>query len=200
LDSDIYTNTSDVSGTIGSLQPRVILLNNVSIRKQPDSSTCGITSVTIMSNYFNKTDYEVSDLIKKHNANGGASFDDIKKWLQLELPDKNIVFKSKTTNEEMIRNIHTSLHKNNPVLISFGAPNPFNKPFYDFHASVVYGINLDIEIITIANAYGYVEEISLVDFLNRMSFAEADKYPLIQQSVLIGNGMDKNTYFLVNDR
>jgi hypothetical protein len=198
LDSDIYTNTNEISDTIGSLQPRVILLNNVSVKKQPDSSTCGITSVTIMSNYFNNTDYEVKDLIKRRNANGGASFDDMKKWLQLEMPEKNVVLKSKVSNEEMLRNIHASLDNNNPVLISFGAPNPYNKPFYDFHASVVYGINLDKEKITIANAYGFIEEISLVIFLNRMSFTEIDKYPLIQQTVLMRNEMDKNVYFLVN--
>jgi len=84
-------------------------------------------------------------------------------------------------------------------VIFFGAYNPFNEPHYDFHASPVTGINLDSETITIANVYGFSEEISLVDFLNRMSFAETRKYPLIQQFILVmTNLMDRNVYFLID--
>ena len=197
MDSEIYTDTYEISEIINSLSPRVIEINNVSVKSHSEDGYCGISSVTIMSNFYNNTNYEVNDLIKRRNANKGASYEDTKKWLQLELPGKNIVFESNVKNGDMIRNIHNSLNNNNPVLISFGAQNPFNKPFYDFHASVVYGIDLDNKTITIANTYGYIEKTSLVDFLNRMSFTEIDKYPLIQQVVLMRNGMDKNSYFLV---
>ena len=198
VDFEIYTNTNEISATINSLYPRAIELNNVSVKAHSEDGYCGISSVAIMSNYYNNTNYEVNDLINKCNANKGASYDDIKKWLQLELPGKNIVFESNVDNEEMIRSIHNSLNNDNPVLIFFGAQNPFNKPFYDFHASVVYGIDLDNETITIANTYGYIEKTSLVDFLNRMSFTEIDKYPLFQQVSLLRENMDKNSYFLVN--
>jgi len=198
LESEIYTNTNDISETINSLFPKVIELNNVSVKAHSEDGYCGISSVTIMSNYYNSTNYEVNDLIKRRNAHKGASFDDTKKWLQLELPGKNIIFEINIKDEDMIRDIHASLNNNNPVLIFFGAQNPFNKPFYDFHASVVYGIDLDNKTITIANTYGYIEKTSLVDFLNRMSFIEIDKYPLVQQVSLIRKSMDKNSYFLVN--
>jgi len=198
LDSGIYTNTDEISDIIISLHPKVILLNNILVKAQPEDGYCGIASVTIMSNYFNYTNYEANDLIKRLNAKKGASNDDLRNWLQLEMPDKNIVFKSNMANKDMISNIHASLNNNNPVLICFGAPNPYNKPFYDFHASVAYGINLDKETVTIANAYGHIEEISLVGFMNRMSYTEIDKYALFQQYALLRNLMDKNCYFLIN--
>ena len=96
----------------------------------------------------------------------------------------------------MIKDIHASLNSQNPVVIFFGAPNPDNKPYYDFHGSVIYGINLDSETITIANVYGYNEEISLVDFLNRMSYAEISKYPFFQK-ISIKFFQPKNAYYLI---
>jgi len=200
MEYEIYTNTNEISEIISNLQPKFIVLDNITVKTQPNSSTCGITSITIITNYYNKTNFGVNDLIKKYNVNTskGSTFDDMKRWLQGEMPEKNIVLKANETNVEMIRNIHSSLNNNNPVLISFGAPNPYNKPFYDFHASVVYGINLNNETILIANAYGYLEEISLTEFLNRMSVTEIDKYPLIHQFILINNRRDLNTYYLIN--
>ena len=194
---EVYTNTDEISGVIKTLQPRIIDINNISIKTQPDAYTCGITAVTVISNYYNSTNYEVDDLAKKYNASNGVTVNDMKKWLQGELPGKNIVYETNGTNEDMIRNIHTSLHNNSPVVIFFGSPNPYNKPYYDFHGSVVYGINLDNETITIANSYGYREETPLADFLNRMLYTEIDKYPPVQQFQLKRNRMDRNAYFLI---
>jgi len=199
LDEKIYTNTNEINNIIESLQPKVIKLNNIILKTQPNSKTCGITSVTIISNYFNNTNYEVNDLIKKYNVNisKGSYNNDIKKWLQGEIPDKNIEINLNDANDVMIKNIHTSLNNNNPVLINFGALNPYNKPFYDYHASVIFGIDLDKGIITIANAYGYIEELSLVEFLNRMSLTEVDKYTFFHKLLIKMKRMDINTYFLI---
>jgi len=194
----VYTNTDELSDAIKTLQPRVVVLNDISIKTQPDAYTCGITSVAVMSNYFNGTDYEATDLISKYNASNGSTVDDMKKWLQGELPGKIIVYESNGTNEDMIRNIHASLYNNNPVVILFGSPNPYNEPYYDFHGSVVYGINLDSQTIIIANSYGYREETSLADFLNRMLYTELEKYPSVQQFQIRRNRMDRNAYFLIN--
>jgi len=193
----VYTNTGELRDTINTLQPRVIELSNIKIKPQPNGFTCGITTVTVVSNYYNNTDYEANDLIEKYrvNTSKGKTDNDMKKWLQSELPGKNIVYESNGTNEEMIGNIHTSLSNGNPVVIAFGSPNPYNEPYYDSHFSIVCGINLDNETISIANSYGYMEEISLVDFLNRMSFAEVDKYPSFLRLAIKMNRMGRNRYF-----
>ena len=175
-------------------------MDNISIKAQAEASnSCGITTVTVVSNYYNNTDYEPNVLIEKYNVNisKGSSGNDMIEWLQSELPGKSITFKSNGTDEEMIRDIHTSLTNDNLIVVFFGAPNPYNEPYYDSHASVVYGINLDSETIIIANSYGYREEIPLVDFLNRMSYAETDKYTSAQQFVWKFANTDKNMYILI---
>ena len=174
----VYTGTESISGAMIDLQPRAIELEGISIQAQPTSGTCGITAVAVASNFINHTDYAPGDLIKKLGiTKEGASDSDMLDWLQRELPGRKITHQSNGTDEAMIRDIHASLMKNNPVVISFAAPNPYNIPYYDSHASIVYGLDLGNETITIANVYGYIEDISLVEFLNRMSFTERDKFP-----------------------
>jgi len=197
IPGNVYTNTSEISDIIGSLQPRVIKLENITIKAQPDSTSCAITTVTVASNYFNNANYEVSDLIEKYlSSKGSSSGGDMEEWLQQEMPERTILFKSGVTTGEMIGDIHASLNNDNPVVIIFGAPNPYNEPYYDFHASVVYGINLDSETITIANSYGYSEEITLVDFLNKMSYTETNKYPFFQK-ISVKFFQPKNAYYLI---
>ncbi len=197
IPGEVYTNIDDLADTISHLQPRVIALDGFLIKAQPDSFSCGITTVTNLSNYVNKTNYDVQDLIDKYASSKGSSSDeDMTGWLQGELPGRTISYKTNVTNAEMIRDIHASLKNNNPVVVCFGAPNPYNEPYYDFHASVVYGMNLDVETITIANSYGYSEEISLVEFLNRMSYTETNKYPFFQK-ISLKWFQDKNAYFLI---
>ena len=196
---EVYTNIDELLLTLKTLQPRIIELDGINIIKQPTSTTCGITTVTIVSNFYNNTDYDANDLARKYNVNTarGSNNNDMIKWLQGELPGRIIVYKSNVSNEEMIRDIHSSLNNNNPIVINFGAPNPFNEPYYDFHVSVVYGINLENETIIIANTYGYREEISLIEFLNRMSYTEIHKYPPVQRFNIIRNRQDRNAYFLI---
>jgi hypothetical protein len=193
---DVYTNTAEIHNTINGLQSRIIELDNIFVLKQPNSTSCGITTIAIASNYFNNTNYSVNDYVEKYTT-GSSSGGDMKDWLQREMPERSILYKENVTAEEMIRDIHASLDNKNPVVIMFGAVNIYNEPYYDFHASLVYGINLDDETITIANAYGYIEEISLVDFLNRMSYTETSKYPFMQK-ISIRFFQSKNAYFLIS--
>jgi hypothetical protein len=195
IPGDVYTNTDEISETINNLQPRVLGLNNISVLAQPDATSCGITTVAVASNYFNNTSYTINDYIKKY-AIGSSSGGNMTDWLQHEMPNKTVTYKDGVTAGELIRDIHVSLSNGNPVVIMFGAENPYNEPYYDFHASVVYGLNLNNESIIIANSYGYSEEISLIDFLNKMSYTEISKYPLFQK-ISIRFFQPKNAYFLV---
>ena len=192
--AEVYTNIDSISDAIGSLQPRVIELDGVSVKEQPDATTCGITTVTVMSNYYNRTDYNAIDLLSKYGSKGNT---DTVELLKQELPGRKVVFMSNGTDDVMIRDIHASLNHGNPVVVYFGALNPYNEPYYDSHGSVIYGINLDSETIIIANSYGYSEEISLVDFLNRMSYTERDKYTTAQRFVWKFVAVSTNMYILL---
>jgi hypothetical protein len=196
----VYKNIDELQITLDALYPKKVELTGMKIEKQPTSSTCGITAVTVVSNYINKKNNTVNNLIEKYNVNTskGSSTSDIKNWLSSENSDKAIKYKSNESNEIMISAIFDSLKNNIPVLAFLGSLNEYDIPNYDFHASVVYGIDITNQTIKIANSYGYSEETTLVDFINRMSFTEVDKYPSSQQFIIKMGMIDKNMYYLVN--
>lgn len=82
--------------------------------------------------------------------------------LTAELPDYQVTYQHDQSDAELIKAIHGQLKQGLPVPIFLGAENAFNKPHYDFHASVVTGLDLANGKVDIANVYGYEEHISLV--------------------------------------
>jgi len=48
----VYTNTEEISDLIASLHPRVIEIDSVVVKAQPDGFTCGITTVAIISSFL----------------------------------------------------------------------------------------------------------------------------------------------------
>lgn len=195
-----YTSTDLISYTLSGLSPSNVEISNVQILTQPNSNTCGITAVTVMSNFFNNSNYTIEEVMQRNNVslNQSTSQSDILTWLKKEIPEKTIKYHKNEDVNLMITEIHASLSDNNPIIIFFGSPNPYNSPMYDFHASTIYGINSIDETILISNSYGYEETISIVDFLNRMSFAELDKYPSTQKNIIKWGLIDKNMLFIVS--
>lgn len=194
-----FLSLDGIEGSIDDLSPRRIAIDAVRVLTQPDSGTCGITTVAVMSNFFNDADLTVSDLMAKYGVVSGQSTDQeaLRAWLAAELPGYSIEYRHDDESAALLGEIHASLALNRPVAIFFGSPNPYNAPYYDFHASTVTGIDLDLRTITIANSYGYMETMTLLDFLNRMAFTELDKYPQAQRFAIGWGLIPTNMIFLV---
>jgi hypothetical protein len=190
-------DVSSISSDLEALSPRQAGVGEFNVIAQPDAASCGITTVSMIESFFKDQNVDPNDLIQKYQLTGGMNTDEFLEILSSELPDHEIVYKANLSDSELIKEIHSQLSTGMPVAVFFGAENPYNKPFYDFHASVVTGIDLDGQTVDIANAYGYYETISLNDFLDRMSYSNTDKYPIVQKAVLKLGLMDKNAIFIL---
>lgn len=71
-----------------------------------------------------------------------------------ELPGYKVTYQYGQSDVELIKAIHMQLKNGIPVPVFFGAENPYNKPYKDFHASVVTGMDLEKKTIGILNVYG----------------------------------------------
>jgi len=184
---------------LAGLTPRAVELSGVPVLTQPNASTCGITAVTVAANFLNGETDSVADLIARHqvDTSKGTNQDDLVTWLSGELPDRTVEYHHDKPNDEMLSVVHASLVRGVPVVVFFGSENKFDPPHYDFHASVVYGLDLDAQTVTIANSYGFAESTSLVDFLNRMNFSERSNYPSGQQFALNFGLVSTNMVFVV---
>jgi hypothetical protein len=197
-----FTDLTHLSGDISKFEPRVVDIDGVKIYKQPDKTTCGIATISTIASYSRGEELPPEKLIGKYDLqeNGGMDYEQFLKYLSLELPEYEIEYINGLDDFELIKTIHEQLERNIPLPVFFGSLNPYNEPFYNFHASVVTGIDLEKKQINIANVYGYEEQIHLVEFLNRMSYRETEKYPFIQRIIIKMGLIDTNSVFLIEKK
>lgn len=197
-----FVDLAHLSGDISMFEPQVVIMDRVKVFTQPNDSTCGIATVSTVISYLREEELPPEKLLEKYDLSEkeGMNYDQFLKYLSLELPEYEIEYINGLDDFELIGVIHKQLVKNIPVPVFFGSPNPYNEPFYDFHASVVTGIDLGKQQVNIANVYGYEEQISLVKFLNRMSYRETEEYPFIQRILIKMGFIDKNSVFLITKK
>jgi len=185
---------------LDSYQTKV--LRDFLIKTQSNEYTCGITSITMVNAYLNE-DYTVEELIDKYDLSlkGGMTSSDFRDQLNTILGDGyGVRVYENISNSSVLDYINCQLGQGLPVPVFYVAPNPYNKPKYDIHSSVVIGINCENETVQVANPYGYVEDLTLTIFLNRMNLLAGDLLPFMQ-TINIRLGIVKpNTIFLINEK
>ncbi|MBO4887198.1 MAG: C39 family peptidase [Firmicutes bacterium] len=97
-------------------------------------------------------------------------------------------------NTELIDQIYENLSDGIPVPIEWAA-------LYDdqwtLHYSLVIGADIPGDKIMIANPYGYYEEVSVAEFLNRTSFEAYEDMPLFLKLGFAFGIFEKNSIFRV---
>lgn len=86
--------------------------------------------------------------------------------------------------------------------LSEGVPVPFewaalNGEEWTLHYSLIVGMDIPNDKITVANPYGYTEELSVEDFLNRTSFDAYGNMPFFLKLGFAFGIFEKNTVFSV---
>lgn len=184
IDPGSVTLSPELDSTLAALSPQTVSVDGVELQTQPDGFSCGVTTISVVDAFIQQKDITPQALITKYSLPGGMTPDQFTDIFSKELTNYAFSYKTNLSDVDLLLGIHSQLKKGIPVPIVFGAANPFNKPYYDFHASVVTGLNLDTNEVTILNVYGFEEKLSLQDFLNRMAFRPTKDYPFIQKFVI----------------
>ena len=96
-------------------------------------------------------------------------------------------------NSELIDKVYDSLDNNIPVAFEWAAKLDNE---WTLHYSLIIGMDIKNDVITIANPYGYIEKISIKEFLNRTSFTSYENMPLFLKLGFAFNIFEKNTIFI----
>jgi hypothetical protein len=180
--------------------PQKAALDNFNVLAQPDGSSCGITTISMLKAFLTGQSVGLTALIEKYLLTGGITAAQFTDLLSLELPDYEVGYRSNLSTAQLIVEIHGQLIKGVPVPVFFGAPDMYNKPWYNFHASVVTAIDLDAQTVGVANAYGYAETLPLDEFLDRMRYGDPSRYPVEQRTALELGLVDVNVMCVVERR
>ena len=98
-------------------------------------------------------------------------------------------------NTELIDMVYINLSKGIPIPIEWAA---LYKDEWTLHYSLVTGMDVKNNKVTIANPYGYYEEITIDEFLKRTRFDSFENMPLFLKLGFAFGIFEKNTVFAVS--
>lgn len=167
-------------------------IDNVELIKQDVS--CGYAVIEMFSNWAGGTITEESlyDEYGKVVTSTGESFEkEMKKWF----PEFKTTMYPYLSNTEMIDKVYDALKNGIPVPFQWAAKYD---DVWTLHYSLITAIDIPNDKITIFNPYGYEENISLKEFVDRTSFKAFENMPIYLRLAFAFGVFERNTVFVVD--
>lgn len=170
---------------------KAVIFDNIEVIEQ--SISCGYATIEMFSKWNNNVITE-EDLYKQYGkvtTSTGTSFcKEMNKQFSKYVTTKY----SYMNNTSLLKTIYTSLNNGIPVPIEWAADYEGE---WTLHYSLVTGIDLANDNVVVANPYGYIEELTIKEFLNRTSFNAYENMPFYFKLGFAFGFFEKNTVFIV---
>ena len=153
--------------------------------------SCGYASIEMISSYYGNKVTE-DELDARNGAVSTASSDGFLKEIKKCIPNKDFVMRSYLKHDVLLKEVHDSLKKNNPVSLEWAAKYENE---WTLHFSVITGLDIANDNIIINNPYGYIENITIKEFIDRASFKAYKNIPLFLNFGFAFGAFGKNTIF-----
>lgn len=154
--------------------------------------SCGYAVIEMFSAWDggNITEESLYDEYGKVVTSTGQSFCD---EMNKQFPKFETTMHKYLTDSELLKAVYGSLANDVPVPIEWAAKYGDE---WTLHYSLVTGMDIPNDKVIVANPYGYVEEITLGEFLDRTSFDAYTNMPLFLKLGFAFNIFEKNTVFI----
>ena len=171
---------------------RPVSVQGIEVIKQDVS--CGYAVIEMFSSWNGGgiTEETLYNEYGKVVTSTGRSFCD---EMNKRFPEYVTVIHKYLKNTELIDLVYDSLAGGVPVPFEWAAPYENG---WTLHYSLVIGADIQADKITVANPYGYYEELTVSDFLRRTSFEAYEDMPLFLKLGFAFSVFEKNTVFTVN--
>ena len=153
--------------------------------------SCGYATIEMMSSYYGNKVTE-DELDARNRSVSTSSSNGFLKEISKCIPNKSFVMRPYLKHDALLKEIHDSIKSNNPVAIEWAAKYEGE---WTLHFSVISGVDLSNDDITIYNPYGYIENITINDFISRSSFEAYSNIPLFLNFGFAYGAFHKNTIF-----
>ena len=168
-----------------------IMIDGMDVIRQDVS--CGYAVIEMFSSWsgHSVTEKSLYDQYGKVVTSTGKAFC---KEMNKQFPEYTTTICKYLKNTELIDAIYENL--------SDGIPVPFEWASlygneWTLHYSLIIGADIPADRITVANPYGYYEELTVSELLNRTSFEAYEKMPLFLKLGFAFGIFEKNTVFRV---
>ena len=170
-------------------------IDNVEVFKQDIS--CGYAVIEMFAKWndiSNITEKSLYDQYGKVVTSTGKSFEG---EMNKQFSDYKTVMYKYLKNTELIDKVYNSLSKGIPVPFEWAAKYENE---WTLHYSLIIGIDIPNDKITIANPYGYIEELTIKDFIDGTSFESYNNMPLFMKLGFAYGIFEKNTIFIIENK
>ena len=168
-----------------------IMIDGVHVIKQDVS--CGYAVLEMFSSWSGHSVTEES-LYKQYGkvvtSTGKAFCEEMNK----QFPEYTTTMNKYLKNAELIDAVYENLSAGIPVPIEWAA---LYGDEWTLHYSLIIGADIPGDRITVANPYGYMEELTIAELINRTSFEAYEKMPLFLKLGFAFGIFEKNTVFTV---
>ena len=181
--SSIYTNDK---------YQDVVSVDNLNYIKQDVS--CGYAVIEMFAKWRGNEEITEKYLYDKYGkvvTSTGKSFEE---EMNKQFPEFKTTMDKNLKSSELIDKVYDSLLKGVPVPFECAAKY---EDKWTLHYSIVTAMDIPNDKITIMNPYGYEENISIKEFIDRTSFEAYDHMPIIFKLGFAFNIFEKNTIFIV---
>ena len=155
--------------------------------------SCGYAVLEMFSRW-NGGDLTEEDLYAEYGkvvtSTGKAFCEEMNK----RFPEYTTTMRSYLTNTELIDTVYACLSEGKPVPVEWAA---LYGDDWTLHYSLIVGMDIPNDTVTVANPYGYMEEVSVAEFLERTSFEAYEHMPLFLKLGFAFGFFEKNTVFTV---
>lgn len=168
-----------------------VYIDNIDVVNQEVS--CGYAVLEMFSQWAGQNITEeslYSEYGKIVTSTGQAFCDEINK----QFPNYNTIMYKYLMNTELIDKVYDCLSNGYPVPFEWAA---LYENEWTLHYSLIIGMDIPNDTVVIANPYGYYEEISINDFLERTSFEAYSDMPFYLKLAFAFGIFEKNTIFVV---
>ena len=168
-----------------------VMIDGVNVIKQDVS--CGYAVLEMFSSWSGHsiTEKTLYDQYGKVVTSTGKAFC---REMNLQFPEYTTTICKYLKNTQLIDEVYENLSDGIPVPFEWAA---LYGDEWTLHYSLIIGADIPADKITVANPYGYYEELTVAELLMRTSFEAYEKMPLFLRLAFAFGIFEKNTVFRV---
>ncbi len=168
-----------------------VKIENVEVIKQEVS--CGYAVIEMFS-AWNGGNLTEEDLYQEYGKVVTSTGNKFSEEMNKQFPEYKTSIHKYLKNTEFIDLMYQQLSEGKPVPFEWAA---LLDDEWTLHYSLIIGADIPNDVITVANPYGYYEEISLDELLQRTSFSAYENMPFYFKLGFAVGLFEKNTLFSV---
>ena len=183
----------DYSGIYSDIKYQIaVSANDATLVKQDIS--CGYAVIEMFAKWNKNENITEESLYDEYGGVVTSTGQSFETEMNKRFPEYKTTMYRYLKSTELLDKVYASLSEGIPVPFEWAAKYDNE---WTLHYSLITGIDIPNNSVTVFNPYGYEEKITIEEFLNRTSFKAYENMPIFLELGFAFDIFEKNTIFIV---